>query len=58
MSYDTNVADMFRPVGAKPADLPVQASRFQFAINRALGIEVPRGLIAGCRRGDRVTGNG
>jgi hypothetical protein len=24
----------------------VQASRFQFAINRALGIEVPPGLIA------------
>jgi hypothetical protein len=25
----------------------VQASRFQFAINRALGIEVPPRLIAG-----------
>jgi putative ABC transport system substrate-binding protein len=60
MSYGTDFADAFHQVGvytgsilrgAKPADLPVvQSTKFEFAINlqtaRALGIEVPSGLIA------------
>ncbi len=55
MSYGTDLVDMFREVGTytgqilkgtRPADLPV----VQFAINmhtaRALGIEVPPGILA------------
>jgi putative ABC transport system substrate-binding protein len=60
MSYGADIAYMFHQVGvyagkvlqgAKPADLPVeQSTKFDFAINlqtaRALGIEVPSGLLA------------
>jgi putative ABC transport system substrate-binding protein len=60
MSYGGDIADMFHQVGiytgkilhgAKPADMPVQQStKFELAINlqiaRALGIEVPSGLLA------------
>jgi len=60
MSYGTDFPDVFHQVGvytgkilkgAKPADLPtVQSTKFEFVINvqtaRALGIEVPSGLLA------------
>ena len=60
MSYGADIAYMFHQVGvyagkvlqgAKPADLPVeQSTKFDYAINlqtaRALGIEVPSGLLA------------
>ena len=60
MSYGTDFPDVFHQVGvytgkilkgAKPADLPtLQSTRFEFVINvqtaRALGIEVPSGLLA------------
>jgi putative tryptophan/tyrosine transport system substrate-binding protein len=60
MSYGADIAYMFYQVGvysgevlqgAKPADMPVlQSTKFEFAINlqtaRALGIEVPSGLLA------------
>jgi hypothetical protein len=60
MSYNTDLADMFRQVGvytgsilkgAKPADLPVlQSTKFEFAINlqtaRALGIDVPPAVLS------------
>jgi putative ABC transport system substrate-binding protein len=60
MSYGTDFLDVFHQVGVyvgfilkgtKPAELPVvQSTRFEFVINlqtaRALGIEVPSGLLA------------
>ena len=60
MSYGADLAEIAHQVGlytgkilkgVKPADLPVQQStKFNFAINlqtaRALGIEVPSGLLA------------
>ena len=60
MSYGADILDMFHGVGvytgkvlqgAKPADIPVQqTTEFEFTINlqtvRALGIEVPSGLLA------------
>ena len=60
MSYGTDIADRFRQVGvytgrilkgAKPADLPIATVdqirvRYQLQTARALGIEVPPGLLA------------
>jgi putative tryptophan/tyrosine transport system substrate-binding protein len=60
MSYGTDFLDMFHQIGVytgkilkgtKPADLPtIQSTKFEFVINvqtaRALGIEVPSGLLA------------
>jgi putative ABC transport system substrate-binding protein len=61
MSYGTDFPDALHQIGvytgkilkgAKPADLPTlqQSTRFEFVINiqtaRALGIEVPSGLLA------------
>ena len=60
MSYGADILEMFHGVGAytgkvlqgaKPADIPVQqTTKFEFTINlqtaRALGIEVPAGLLA------------
>ena len=60
MSYGTDFPEVFHNIGvytgkilkgAKPADLPtLQPTRFEFVINiqtaRALGIEVPSGLLA------------
>jgi len=60
LRQDADIADVFHQVGvytgkilrgAKPAELPVmQSTKFELAINlqtaRALGIEVPSGLLA------------
>ena len=65
MSYGVNLAEMLRLVasiaaasfrGAKPADLPVQAStKFELTINmktaKALGLTVPPSLLS---RADKV----
>jgi putative ABC transport system substrate-binding protein len=65
VSYGIDQVDHFRRVGAyidrvlkgaKPADLPTQAStKFELAVNlktaKALGIQIPSGLLA---RADEV----
>ena len=69
MSYGTDQVDMFRQTasyvdrilrGAKPADLPVQApTKFETVLNlktaKALGLDVPPGLLVARRRGDRIS---
>ena len=68
-SYQSDIPHMFRRGaylvdavlrGAKPAETPFeQASKLELAVNlkgaRALGITVPRALLAGRRRGARVS---
>jgi putative ABC transport system substrate-binding protein len=68
LSYGVNTSDVFRRAaeyvsrilrGAKPADLPVQApTKFELVINlgaaKALGLVMPRALLAKRRSGNRV----